>query len=82
VKVLVTWEGNSDSFFTGFQPQRGAGYGDFTMQPGVSYSVSLAEGSPTISGLRVEPCPGDVQGGWRLTFQNLLFSQSTPTPES
>lgn len=74
--VIVTWEGGSDRFHTGFKPELGLGYGDFTMLPDVSYSITLAEGSPTVSGLRVEPCPGNrggLAGGWRLTFQNLTL---------
>jgi hypothetical protein len=74
--VIVTWEGGSDRFHTGFKPELGLGYGDFSMVPEVSYSVTLAEGSPTVSGLRVEPCPnnrGGLPGGWRLTFQNLTL---------
>jgi hypothetical protein len=85
VEVIVQWTGGMDRFFTGFQPEKGLGYGDFAMTPDVSYSVFLAEGSPTISGLRVEPCPSDeggLPGGWQLTFQNTDVPQETPTPEA
>jgi hypothetical protein len=84
VEVIVSWDGGSDRFFTGFQPEMGPGYGDFTMSPDVSYSVVLAPGSPTVSGLRVEPCTaaeGGLPGGWRLTFQNLTVNAATATPE-
>ena len=80
VEVLVTWQNGADHFFTGFKPANGPGYGDFTMEPGVSYTVILAEGSPEVSGLRIEPCDDGRDGGWQLTFQNLRF-QATPTPE-
>ena len=83
-EVLVTWEGGGDRFFPGFQPDQDPGYGDFVMEPDVSYSVTMAEGSPAISGLRVEPCPaarGGLPGGWRLTFQNLTVNEPTATPE-
>lgn len=70
-EVWVTWEGGSDRFFTGFKPDLGAGYGDFRMAPGISYAIALADGSPEISGLRLEACPDGADGGWRLTFQNL-----------
>lgn len=83
-EVLVTWEGGSDRFFTGFQPDRDPGYGDFVMEPDISYSVTMAEGSPTISGLRVEACPaasGGLPGGWQLTFQNLTVNEPTATPD-
>lgn len=81
VEVLVTWEGGADHFFTGFKPAHGPGYGDFTMSPDVSYTVALAEGSEAISGLRVEPCDNGLDGGWRLTFQNLRL-RVTATPEA
>lgn len=81
VEVLVTWDGGEDHFFTGFNPPLGAGYGDFEMEPGVSYTIQLADGSPEISGLRIEPCTNGTDGGWWLTFQNLRL-RLTPTPES
>lgn len=81
VEVIVTWQNGRDHFFTGFKPEKGPGYGDFAMEPDISYSVSLAEGSPEVSGLRLEPCDNGRDGGWQLTFQNLRF-QATPTPET
>ena len=77
VPVQVSWPGGSDQFFTGFQPNEGPGYGDFTMATGVSYEVTLAAGSPTVSGLQLEACPaadGGQLGGWRLTYQDLRLS--------
>lgn len=73
VELLVSWEGGEDSFFTGFQPARGSGYGDFTMTAGFSYAVEVAAGSPVVSGLRVTTCTDGSQGGWRLAFQNLFL---------
>lgn len=85
VEVIVSWDGGSDRFFTGFRPDVDPAYGDFSMTPDVSYSVELAAGSPPISGLRVEPCAeadGGHPGGWRLTFQNVTEEPtSTPTAE-
>jgi len=81
VEVIVRWDGGEDHFFTGFKPEQGAGYGDFTMSPGVSYSVMLVDGSPEISGLRIEPCDNGRDGGWRLSFQNLRIVLETPEAE-
>lgn len=82
VEIIVTWEGGSDRFFTGFRLDEGPGYADFVMAPETSYSVYLAGGSPTISGLRIEACPDQSDGGWLLTFQNLQQNPpaATPTP--
>ncbi|MDT8306032.1 MAG: hypothetical protein RRC07_08860 [Anaerolineae bacterium] len=80
VEVIVTWEGGSDRFFTGFRPDQSAGYADFAMLPGISYTVRLAGGSPEISGLRIEACPEGPDGGWQLTFQNLRLDPPTATP--
>ena len=80
VEVIVRWQTGEDRFYTGFQPGRGPDYGDFTMEPGVTYAVQLAAGSPEITGLRVEECDSGLPGGWRLTFQNLqLTPEETPT---
>ncbi|MCP4423878.1 MAG: hypothetical protein GY803_05245, partial [Chloroflexi bacterium] len=81
VEVLVNWDGGSDHFFTGFKPAQGAGYGDFTMSPDTSYTVALADGSPEISGLRIESCDNGADGGWRLTFQNLILQPTVPDSE-
>jgi hypothetical protein len=81
IEVIVSWEGGADSFFTGFQPDQGLGYADFDMSAGVSYSVTLADGSPTVGGLRLENCTalsGGQPGGWRLTFQNSRLPTATP----
>jgi hypothetical protein len=69
--VIVRWDGGEDRFFTGFKPDQGVGYGDFTMAPDISYTVLLAEGSPEVSGLRVEKCADGRDGSWRLVFQEL-----------
>ncbi len=72
-EVLVTWEDGSDHFFTGFQPELGLGYGDFTMSPNVSYTIEMAEGSQLVGDLAIVRCDdfgGGQTGGWRLTFQN------------
>jgi hypothetical protein len=74
VEVSILWEGERDHFYTGFKPEKGLGYGDFVMTPGVSYSLTLAGSSQIISELRMDSCPGnqdDQAGGWRLTFQQI-----------
>jgi hypothetical protein len=77
----VEWDGGFDRFYTGFKPSLGEGAGDFTMSPDISYTIVLAEGSPEISGLRVETCANGLTGGWQLTFQNLILEGDSPEPE-
>lgn len=81
VEVIVQWDGGSDHFFTGYQPEKGFGYGDFDMTPGVDYRVMMADGSLAVTGLRIIECEEDVgglAGGWRLTFQNTDVVQDSP----
>jgi hypothetical protein len=73
VEVVVTWDGGFDHFYTGLKPELGRGYGDFTMTPGVVYTVHLAESpSITLEGLTVEACGAGLAsypGSWLLVFR-------------
>lgn len=69
VEVLVEWDGGFDHFFTGLQPEHGAGYGDFVMTPGVIYTVRLAVSpSAAVTNLVTPTCAVGV-GAWQLTFR-------------
>ena len=55
----------------GFKPEKGLGYGDFIMSPGVNYSLMLPGSDQIISDLTMEACPedqGGQSGGWRITL--------------
>ncbi len=80
IEIEVNWQNGSDHFFTGFKPENGRGYADFEMSPDTSYTVYLPDGSPEVSGLRIEECASGLSGGWQLTFQNLREG-TTPTEE-
>lgn len=77
VEVVVEWqeggEQKSNHFFTGLKPELGAGYADFAMREGVSYSLRLEQGSGVVSGIRAEACSptsgSPYPGSWRLTFR-------------
>jgi len=72
VEVVVTWEGGEDHFFTGLKPELGPGYADFTMTPGVVYTLQLAGGGQAIPDLYPAECAaqsGDrYWGSWLLVF--------------
>jgi hypothetical protein len=72
VQVLVSWPGGEDRFYTGLKPELGLGYADFTMQPGVVYTVQLAPGGQPVTGLSASECESRSQerfwGAWRLIF--------------
>jgi hypothetical protein len=73
-EVIVEWAEGFDHFFTGLKPELGAGYGDFSMAPGVEYTVHLAA-SPgaRVGPLVAEICTGasgeEFPGAWRLVFR-------------
>jgi hypothetical protein len=72
VEIVVTWEGGEEHFYTGLKPELGMGYADFTLTPGVSYNLRLAEGGQPITDLTAPECAlsgGErYWGAWRLTF--------------
>jgi hypothetical protein len=81
VEVIVQWDGGSDHFYTGYQPEKGLGYGDFDMASGEEYQVLMADGSLIVTGLQIIECDedfGGLAGGWRLTFQNTDVVQESP----
>jgi hypothetical protein len=72
VQVIVSWSGGEDRLVTGLKPELGLGYGDFHMQPGVSYTVHLAEGGEVVQGLVSNECEtrsgNRFWGSWSLIF--------------
>lgn len=72
VEVIVSWAGGEDRLVTGLKPELGLGYGDFTMQPGISYTVHLAGGGELVQGLITSECEtrsaGRFWGSWSLTY--------------
>jgi hypothetical protein len=68
IPVTVTWSGNeSDTFFTGLKPEREAGYADFSMEAGRSYTVTipgLVSNAPTVE---ADSCQASVGDGVVIT---------------
>lgn len=63
--IIVSWPEGSDRFVTGFKE---GGFGDFTMQPDITYIVTLPDGRTRTANLRVEQCSDNQPTTWRLTF--------------
>lgn len=72
-KIIITWDGGEDEFFTGLKPELGNGYADFIMEPNTAYTVQLGVGSDIASGLTASSCQSSdgeaYLGGIKLTFQ-------------
>lgn len=71
-QVVVTWDGGEERFFTGLKPEFGLGYGDFQLEPGLSYTIRLDLPSQTVGDLAAVECqaPGGSSywGGWKLVY--------------
>lgn len=72
VELVVNWDGGEDPFFTGLKPEMGAGYADFSMTPGVVYTLRLRLGGQPVSNLSATECEdasgSRYFGSWRLVF--------------
>ncbi len=72
VEIIVGWGSSQDHFFTGLKPELGAGYADFAMTPGVTYSLQLAEGGQAVNGITASECEASdntrYYGSWKFTF--------------
>lgn len=55
--IRVRWDGGSDDFATGLKPERDRGYADFTMEPGLNYTIDMpGQSDPVASPITAEPC--------------------------
>ena len=73
IKIIVTWDIGGEEFFTGFKPELGNGYADFTMTPEKSYAVQLGIGSEIATDITSPTCQAtngaSFNGGYKLTFE-------------
>lgn len=73
VQVQVLWSADEDRFFTGLKPELSLGYGDFQLEPGVVYTVQLAEGAVPVTEIQSQLCETgageDYTGSVLLRFQ-------------
>ena len=63
VKIVVSWQGGENVFYTGLAPDISAGYADFKMSPGLEYTVKVGDASQ-------QAAPIAPQGAcaWRLEY--------------
>lgn len=73
VEIIVTWNQGEDRFFTGFKPELGNGFADFTMEAGGVYNIRIVTGGAFIADISPPTCTdpngAGYMGGVLLTFQ-------------
>ncbi|MGC9333954.1 MAG: hypothetical protein ACP5JJ_07395 [Anaerolineae bacterium] len=81
IEVVVSWANGQDRFFTGLRSERGVGYGDFEMAPGIEYEVSLAAYRADVAeGLTADLSSGLCQEGVGAVDWRLIFQEAQPSP--
>jgi hypothetical protein len=72
VRIQIAWKDGEESFFTGLKPEINAGYADYAMTRGLTYSLRVGENGETISDLGVADCTAEgrpeLDGGIILRF--------------
>lgn len=74
VKVLISWDGGSDVFFTGLKPELGPGYGDFDMEASKTYTVTLVGLAEPVVGISSAPCTTTDTKTTQLPTYQLTFA--------
>lgn len=73
IKIQISWQGGQNAIFTGLMPEINAGYANFMMTQGISYTVQLTDGGKPVSDLQAIQCTvsggQSYWGGWYLVFQ-------------
>jgi len=73
VEIIVTWQDGEEHFYTGLKPDIDIGYADYSMTPGVNYTLQIDEGGQLITGLSAPECTEGAEpywGSWRLVFSH------------
>ncbi len=72
VALVVSSADGEEQFFTGLKPEIGLGYADYTMTPGVTYSLRILDGGVTVTDLTPEECEtasgNRYWSSWLVTF--------------
>jgi hypothetical protein len=82
-ELWLLWEGGADRALTGFKPELGLGYADFTLEPGRAYNlyVDSPTGLPVLT-VQAAPCTPQDGEGWVSRFLILREEIPLATPES
>lgn len=59
-KIMVTWDGGQDIFYTGFYPEISLGYADFNMTPNINYTVKVGDVGELIQNISSPQCTDDA----------------------
>jgi hypothetical protein len=78
--LVVSDDGQQDTFFTGLQPEISPGYADFEMEPDQVYSVTLVDLTEPVFGIDSGPCITGSGQSSIPTYQ-LYFGPVEATPE-
>lgn len=72
VETVISWENETNSFFTGLKSEIDLGYADFQMTPGITYNLHIAGGGQQINDLSAPECENAAGerywGSWELDF--------------
>jgi len=71
VAILISWDTNTNRFVTGLNANYSLGYADYQMDPAITYSLQLEEGSSpvnSITGRQCEDASEPYWGSWQFNF--------------
>lgn len=66
VRILISWQGGEESFYTGLAPEISPGYADFQMNADVTYNLKVGNASEPLDGLI-----SNGTCGWQLEFSQV-----------
>ncbi|MHB8134547.1 MAG: hypothetical protein ACYDH1_10035 [Anaerolineaceae bacterium] len=59
IRVLVSWDGGQDIFYTGYFPEISSGYADFEIEPSIAYSIRIGEIGEVVDQIIAPECKDD-----------------------
>ncbi|MCB2178646.1 hypothetical protein KQH61_04440 [bacterium] len=71
VAILISWDTHTNRFVTGLNADYGLGYADYQMDPAITYSLQLEEGSAPVNSITGRQCEDATEpywGSWQFNF--------------